>query len=144
MNNQQNIANQNLNNLLNMNNQNTQYVTGLANSNQNAYNQQANQNQQYYGNMMNNNLQYEKNLKKSYGDNLVNSLAALAGVKQSAATQEQQNNNQAGATIAGLLATIIPLLASDERLKNYRECSKKVVVRSPKSIQSLKYVVRGE
>jgi hypothetical protein len=32
---------------------------------------------------------------------------------------------------------------SDEDLKHYRECSRKVVVRSPKSIQKLKFVMEG-
>ena len=59
---------------------------------------------------------------------------------QQAATQEQNNNNQAAATTLSTLAALIPLLASDERLKHFKECTKKVTVRSPKSIQSLKFV----
>jgi hypothetical protein len=47
-----------------------------------------------------------------------------------AQTQDQNNFSQG--------------LFSDERLKHYRECSKKVVVRSPSKIQELKFVKKGE
>ena len=48
-----------------------------------------------------------------------------------AQSQDAQNYQQGG-------------LFSDERLKHYRECSKKVVVRTPSKIQTLKFTQKGE
>ena len=55
----------------------------------------------------------------------------------SAAQQEGQNvYNRTWGNVAGWTGGLF----SDEKLKHYKECSKKVVTRSPSKIQALKYV----
>jgi hypothetical protein len=81
--------------------------------------------------------QYERNLMAGYQGNAV----GAAGAQLSAAQQEGQNeyNRTWGNWSAGL-----GLLTSDERLKKYRECSKKVVIHTPSKLQALKYTSKGE
>jgi hypothetical protein len=64
-----------------------------------------------------------------------------AGTTLSASQQEGQNEyartwGNWGAGL-GIASSLIP--TSDERLKHYRECSKKVTVKSPSAIAKLKY-----
>jgi hypothetical protein len=99
--------------MMNMANANNQYGA-------NMYNNNANQ----YANMQNANQQYEKSLLAS----LLGANVSGIGNQVSMAQQQNAQNYQQGG------------LFSDERLKHYRECSKKVVVRSPSKIQELKFV----
>lgn len=116
-------------------NQNTQ----LANYNS-AYENQANRansnmlNQQ---NFANSNQQYQQGMAQQSGQ------AALgaAGTELSAGQQEGQNEYNRKWGNAGFWTG---LLSSDERLKKYKECSKKVVYKTPSKMQSLKVTVKGD
>ena len=108
------------------NNQNTQ----LANYN-NAFENQANRmnsninNQQQLANA---NQQYQQNLAATMLGANVTGTGNQVSMQQA---QDKQNWSQGG-------------LFSDERLKHYRECSKKVVMKTPSKIQSLKITTKGE
>jgi hypothetical protein len=72
-----------------------------------------------------------------------NAGVSAAGAKMGAAQQEGQaeydrtwGNVGNGLGMAGSALKLF----SDEDLKHYKECSKKVTIRSPKSIQKLKFV----
>jgi hypothetical protein len=142
-NNQQNMLNQNYNNQQNLANQNTQYGAGLANNNlqygQNFYNNNMNN----YANMQNNNAQYERNLYNNLGQANINANGTLLGAAQQEGQAEYDRswgNWGNGLGMAG--AMIKPF--SDERLKKYKECSKKVVYRTPSKIKALKFERKGE
>ena len=94
---------------------------GVQNANSNLNNQQ-----QQYMNLMN-------QLLGGYGN--------LAGLGQQQQQIDNQQKNQAASTAMTGLATILPIalaMFSDERLKKYNECSKKVVSMSPKARESFK------
>ena len=111
-----------------------------ANAYQNAYGNA-------YGQQMsqaNNNIQSNiANYGNSMGQqqNAMNSMSAAKisakGTAMGAGQQEGQNeyNRTWGNWSAGL-----GMLTSDEKLKHYKECSKKVVIKSPNSIKKLKFV----
>ena len=113
--------------------------TQLANYNS-AYENQANRMNSNLNNqqsLANSNAQYQQNMAQQSGQ------AALgaSGTQLSAGQQEGQNEYSRkwgnwGAGL-GIASSLIP--TSDERLKHYRECSKKVTVKSPNSIAKLKY-----
>jgi hypothetical protein len=91
--------------------------------------------------------QYERNLRASYEGQNVQGLGNQVNTAAAVGQQQLQNQQANAATAAQVAATVIPLLASlasDERLKHYKECTKKVTVRSPKSIQSLRMNVKKE
>lgn len=90
-------------------------------------------------NRMNSNLNNQQALANS---NQLNQQQLMAGLQGAQVTgygnqvsmlqgQDAQNFQQGG-------------LFSDERLKHYKECSKKVVVRSPSKIKALKITTKGE
>ena len=116
-------------------NQNTQ----LSNYNS-AYENQANRansniNQQQ--GVMTNAQQYQQNMAQNSGQ------AALgaSGTQLSAGQQEGQNeyNRKWGNT-----GFVTGLLSSDERLKHYKDCSQKVVYKTPSKMQSLKVTIKGD
>jgi hypothetical protein len=91
---------------------------------------------------------YGQNQAQQQGamQNAGNSAVSAAGTGMGAAQQEGQaeydrkwGNWGNGLGIGGSLVKTF----SDEDLKHYRECSKKVTIRSPKSIEKLKFVKEG-
>lgn len=118
-------------------NQNTQ----LASFN-NAYENQANRanaNINAQQGVMTNAQQYQQGMAQQSGQ----SALGASGTQLSAGQQEGQaeydrtwGNWGNGLGIGGSVLKAF----SDEDLKHYRECSKKVVIKSPKSIQKLKFV----
>ena len=90
--------------------------------------------------------------------NAANQLAAYQNAQSQAVSGAQQNyQNQyneenkgwnRGTNILGTVASVAApivtgLVGSDERLKHYQECSKKVVMRTPSKISALKINVEG-
>lgn len=119
-------------------NQNTQ----LANYNQ----QQANQASQYQNNVLNQqNMQNQNYNTQMNQSNAQQQMAYGAGTDRlnaqgsmySGDTQEAQNNYDRA---YGDTAFWTGMLTSDERLKHYKECSKKVVCRTPSKYKALKWV----
>ena len=101
---------------------------GTANS---AYENQANRansNANQMAAMQNANNQYQQSLAASMMGANVSGIGNQVSMAQA---QDAQNFRQGG-------------LFSDERLKHYRECSKKVVMKTPSKIQSLKITTKGE
>ena len=133
------MANANQQYAANMNNQNMGNMMSMANANNqygsNMYNNNANQ----YAAMQNANQQYQQSLLASLMGANVSGLGNQVSQAQSI---DQQNYNQGWGNTGNALGIAGSLLSafSDEELKHYRECSKKVVVRSPSKIQSLKFV----
>ena len=91
---------------------------------------------------------YGQNQAQQQGamQNAGNSAVSAAGTGMGAAQQEGQaeydrkwGNWGNGLGIGGSLVKTF----SDKDLKHYRECSKKVTIRSPKSIEKLKFVKEG-
>ena len=128
--------------------------TGLADQQINAGNKaglntaaQANRANSNIYNSANMNLGAMNNAINTYGQNMAqqqNSMTAAnnagvsaMGTQMGAAQQEGQNEYNRKNANWGLG---IGLLTSDEKLKHYKECSKKVVIKSPNSIQKLKFV----
>ena len=126
---------------------------GQANS---AYENQANRANSNIYNSAQMNANQMNNATNVYGQNMAqqqNSMTAAnnagvsaAGTKMGAAQTEGQaeydrtwGNWGNGLGIGGSLLKAF----SDEDLKHYRECSKKVTIRSPKSIEKLKFVKEG-
>lgn len=108
------------------NNQNAQLANynNAFENNANRYNSNANQ----YAAMQNANNQYQQSLAASMMGANVSGIGNQVSMAQA---QDAQNFRQGG-------------LFSDERLKHYRECSKKVVMKTPSKIQSLKITTKGE
>ena len=89
------------------------------------------------------------NATNVYGQNMVNqqnmmtgagnAAVSAAGTEMGAAQQEGQNQYNRTNANWGLG---LGLLTSDEKLKHYQECSKKVVVKSPSKIKALKIETR--
>ena len=117
----------------------------------NAYSQQLSNANANMESARNANAQQMNNATNVYGQNMANqqnammssgnSAVSAAGTAMGAGQQEGQNEYERtwGNWGAGLgLGSM--LLPSDERLKHYQECSKKVVIKSPKAIAKLKYV----
>jgi hypothetical protein len=119
----------------------------------NAFENQANRANANMNNMTQLNAQQMSNATNVYGQNQAqqqNSMTAAnnagvsaAGTKMGAAQTEGQaeydrtwGNWGNGLGIGGSVLKAF----SDEDLKHYKECSKKVAIRSPKSIQKLKFV----
>jgi hypothetical protein len=152
LNNQQSVAGQNLKNLLdfanqnyltqqNVANQNDQYVTNLNNQNLQNYTSQSNQNRTDQKNSALSQEQFEKGLRQANTNQKVQGLLNLFSNAAGMDQYKTQQNQAAAGTALSTFASIIPLiamLASDERLKSYRECSKKVVYKSPKALKALK------
>lgn len=101
---------------------------GTANSAFENQANRANSNANQYAAMQNANNQYQQSLAASMMGANVSGIGNQVSMAQA---QDQQNWSQGG-------------LFSDERLKHYRECSKKVVMKTPSKIQSLKITTRGE
>jgi hypothetical protein len=147
INNQQTLANQNALQQQNNITQNQQYAGNMANQNNQAYTQLSNTNRAAARDAYTANDQYERNLRASYEGQNVSGLGSQVNTAAAVGQQKMQNDQANAATAAQVVATAIPViaaLASDERLKHYKECTKKVTVRSPKSIQSLKMNVKKE
>lgn len=124
-----------------------QNANAYQNAYGNAYSQQlsnANANMESARNL---NAQQINNATSVYGQNQAqqqNSMTAAnnagvsaMGTQMGAAQQEGQNEYNRKNANWGLG---LGLLTSDEKLKHYKECSKKVVIKSPNSIQKLKFV----
>ena len=121
---------------------------GQANS---AFENQANRANSNIYNSAQMNANQMNNATNVYGQNQAhqqnaatasnNAALSAAGTGMGAAQQEGQNeyNRKWGNWSAGL-----GILSSDERLKHYKECSKKVVIKSPNSIQNLKFVKEND
>lgn len=120
----------------------------------NAYENNANRgNQNIYGSTALT-AQQMNNATNTYGQNMANQQTAsqsagglalgAGGTMLGAAMQEGQNeyNRKWGnwGNALGIVGSGLGAVFSDERLKHYRECSKKVVLKSPKKISELKYV----
>ena len=106
------------------------YGQQLGNANS-AYENQANRynnNANQYAAMQNANNQYQQSLAASMMGANVSGIGNQVSMAQA---QDKQNWSQGG-------------LFSDERLKHYRECSKKVVMKTPSKIQALKFTTKGE
>jgi len=109
------------------------YNSQLGMANQNAGQQAAN-----YANQMN----AQQNAYQNYGN------AALSGQGTMMGAEQQEGQNVYDRTwgnwgnALGIGGSLLKSF-SDEELKHYRECSKKVTVRSPKSIKSLKFEKEG-
>jgi hypothetical protein len=71
--------------------------------------------------------------------------AAIGGTQGATQTALENKNSTMNAVTSGLgaAAGLAGSILSDERLKHYKECSKKVVMRTPSKIQSLKIDVEG-
>lgn len=127
----------------------SQQLGNASNSFENQANR-ANSNIYNSANMAANQINNATNV---YGQNMANQQNAMtgagnaalgaSGTQMSAGQQEGQaeydrkwGNWGNGLGIAGSTLKAF----SDEDLKHYRECSKKVTIRSPKSIQKLKFV----
>ena len=104
------------------------YNSQMGMANQNAGQQSAN-----YANQM--------NAQQSAMMNSGNAAVSAAGTAMGAGQQEGQNEyDRTWANWGAGLGLGSMLLPSDERLKHYKECSNKVVIKSPKAIEKLKYV----
>ena len=120
-------------------NQNTQ----LANYN-NAFENNANRmnnnivNQQQ---MANANSQYQQNMAQNAGNTAINAQGQLIGAAQTEGQNEYNRKWGNWGNGLGIAGTILGAF-SDEKLKKYRECSKKVVMKTPSKIQSLKYTAK--
>ena len=101
---------------------------GTANSAFENQANRANSNANQFAAMQNANNQYQQNLAASMMGANVSGIGNQVSMAQA---QDAQNFRQGG-------------LFSDERLKHYRECSKKVVMKTPSKIQSLKITTKGE
>ena len=112
---------------------------GNAANNQNVQLSNYNSAFENSANRMNSNLNNQQQLANSNQLNQQQLMAGLQGAQVSGygnqvsmlQGQDAQNYQQGG-------------LFSDERLKHYKECSKKVVVRSPSKIKALKITTKGE
>ena len=158
MNTQQNLVNQNTNTqqqLANSNvlqqqqlaGQNQQYAGNLQNQNDTNYTQMSNTNRAAARDAYTGNEQYERNLRAAYEGQNVSGLGSQVNTAAAVGQQKMQNDQANASTALSAAATIIPIiaaLASDERLKKYKECSKKVMVHTPSRIQALKFVVKGD
>jgi hypothetical protein len=137
-----------------------QNANAYQNAYGNAYSQQmgqANSSFENQANRANSNINQStalnanqmNNATNTYGQNMAqqqNSMTAAnnagvsaAGTKMGAAQQEGQNEYNRTNANWGLG---LGLLTSDEKLKHYQECSKKVVVKSPSKIKALKIETR--
>lgn len=101
---------------------------GTANSAFENQANRANSNANQFAAMQNANNQYQQSLAASMMGANVSGIGNQVSMAQA---QDAQNFRQGG-------------LFSDERLKHYRECSKKVVMKTPSKIQSLKITTKGE
>ena len=101
---------------------------GTANSAFENQANRANSNANQMAAMQNANSQYQQSLAASMMGANVSGIGNQVSMAQA---QDAQNFRQGG-------------LFSDERLKHYRECSKKVVMKTPSKIQSLKITTKGE
>ena len=101
---------------------------GTANSAFENQANRANSNTNQFAAMQNANNQYQQSLAASMMGANVSGIGNQVSMAQA---QDAQNFRQGG-------------LFSDERLKHYRECSKKVVMKTPSKIQSLKITTKGE
>ncbi len=118
-------------------NQNTQ----LANYN-NAYENNANRmnsnilSQQQLANA---NQQYQQNMAQQSGQAAVGASGTQLSAGQSEGQAEYDRTWGNWGNGLGIAGSTLKAF-SDEDLKHYKECSKKVTIRSPKSIQKLKFV----
>jgi hypothetical protein len=130
-----------------------QNANAYQNAYGNAYSQQLGSAASSMESARNLNAGQMNNATNTYGQNMANqqnssnqmNTAAIsaAGTNMGAAQQEGQNeyNRKWGNWGNGLgIGGSVLKAFSDEDLKHYKECSKKVAIRSPKSIQKLKFV----
>jgi len=112
----------------------------------NAYNQQlglSNANTQNSIANYSNNMNNQQATMANMGNTAINAQGQKLAAAQQAGQQEYENKwGNVGNTL-GIIGSVIKPF-SDEKLKHYRECSKKVVVKSPSSIKTLKYVAKEE
>jgi hypothetical protein len=130
-----------------------QNANAYQNAYDNAYSQQLNNANSNMESARNLNANQMNNATNTYGQNMAqrqNSMTAAnnaglsaAGTKMGAAQTEGQNEYERTwgnwGNALGIGGSVLKAF-SDEDLKHYRECSKKVTIRSPKSIQKLKFV----
>ena len=119
-----------------------------ANAFQNAYgnaynNQLGNYNNAYLTNasLANNNQTNQQNAAYNAQRDWANAFGSLISGAQAQGQQDRENTQQDISTAVGVATMLLPLLFSDERLKKYHECSKKVVMRTPSKLQALKITV---
>ena len=115
----------------------------------NAFENQANRANSNIYNSAQMNANQMNNATNVYGQNMVNqqnmmtgagnAAVSAAGTAMGAGQQEGQNEYNRRNANWGLG---LGLLTSDEKLKHYQECSKKVVVKSPSKIKALKIETR--
>lgn len=123
-----------------------QNANAYQNAYANAYNQQlglSNANTQNSIANYSNNMNNQQATMANMGNANINAKGQYLAAAQQAGQQEYENKwGNVGNTL-GLIGSFIKPF-SDEKLKHYRECSKKVVVNSPNKIKSLKYVAKEE
>ena len=121
----------------------------------NAFENQANRANSNIYNSAAMNANQMNNATNTYGQNMAqqqnamtaanNAGVSAAGTKMGAAQTEGQNEYERKwgnwGNALGIGGSLLKSF-SDEDLKHYRECSKKVTIRSPKSIQKLKFEVK--
>lgn len=121
----------------------------------NAFENQANRANSNIYNSAGMNANQMNNAANTYGQNMAqqqnamtaanNAGVSATGTKMGAAQTEGQNEYERKwgnwGNALGIGGSLLKSF-SDEDLKHYRECSKKVTVRSPKSIQKLKFEVK--
>ena len=120
-----------------------QNANAFQNAYGNAYNSQLgsyNNNYLNNTNIANNNTIAQQQLAQQSNQNLVNAYGNMMGAAQQEGQNEYNRKNANWGLGLGLLGF------SDERLKHYRECSKKVVMRTPSKMQALKITIdkKGE
>ena len=140
--NQANRTNANIYNSANMN-------MGAVNNAMNLNAQQLNAQQALNAQQMNNatnlyqhNQDQQQNAALQAGRDQLGAGATYLGAAQQ---QGQNDYNNTWGNVGNTLGVAGSVLGafSDEKLKHYRECSKKVVIRSPNSIKKLKFVKEG-
>ena len=118
-------------------NYNTQLglVNGNMTNQQNLHNNNMSSAVNNYGNAMNQQQGYAQGANNAaisaYGTNMA--------AAQQAGNDEYEHNWGNWGNGLGIIGSFLKPF-SDEQLKHYRTCSKKVVCRSPSKIQSLKFV----
>jgi hypothetical protein len=85
-----------------------------------------------------NERQYQQNLRYGAGRDLTSGYGNIMGGQQQEGQNEYSRKWGNWGAGLGIASSLIP--TSDERLKHYRECSKKVTVKSPNAIAKLKYI----
>ena len=122
-----------------------QNANAYQNAYGNAYSQQlgqANSNAQFGISNYGNSMLAQQNARNQANMAGVNAYGTMMGAAQNEGQAEYDRRwGNAGNTF-GIIGSTLKAF-SDEDLKHYRECSKKVTIRSPKSIEKLKFSKEG-